>query len=290
MEDDMPPLVPIDYDMPPLIDLDTLFQPVSLFSRNTSYQVVQEEMIKLININSPIILEELVIRMFKVRDVRGGRGERRIFQWMFSILNNYHPNLCVSLLPCIPVYGCWKDLFQLAMNHYSLFNPVITLSYHQLIADEARVAAGESPSLFSKWVPKEGKSMSRFTKYFANYLYGNSSMTHSERMSQLRRRISALNKALNTVEILQCANRWDQINPAETPITARKKMSAAFMNERPGTNEFRSDSQARMICRDKFKSFFNKYVPKQIYYDNSRYSLLRQHVANQHYLNTYVYV
>jgi len=176
------------------------------------------------------------------------------------------------------------------MNHYNLFNPVINLCYHQLIADEAALKAGQPLSLFAKWVPKEGKSMARFTKYFANYLYGNGPMTHSERMGQLRRRISSLNKALKTVETLQCANRWDEINPAATPIVARKKMSAAFMNEKPGTNEIRSDEQIRMICRDRFKSFFNNYLPKHVTYDNASYSALREYTAYQCYLNTYIYV
>jgi hypothetical protein len=292
MEDDMPPLVPIDeyHDMPHLISIDDVFQPVSSLSRNTPYKVVEEEITKLINMNSPIILEELVVRMFKMRNPRGGEGERKLFQWMFAVLYKYHPNLCVSLLPCIPAYGCWKDLFQLAMNHYSLFNPVINLSYHQLIADEAALKAGTPLSLFAKWMPKEGKSMARFTKYFANYLYGNGPMTHSERMGQLRRRISTLNKALKTVETLQCANRWDEINPAATPTLARKKMSAAFMNEKPGTNEIRSDNQARMICRDKFKAFNNNYVSKGVTYINTSYSALREYINYQYYLNTYVYV
>jgi len=138
-------------------------------------------------------------------------------------------------------------------------------------------------------VPKEGKSMARFTKYFANYLYGNTRMTHSERMSNLRRRISRLNKALNTVEVLQCADRWEEINPAATPTVARKKMAAAFMNQKLGENELRSQNPNRMICRDKFTAFLTNYIPKcNIYDNNNRYAFLRQIVEVSAHLNTYL--
>jgi hypothetical protein len=258
MEDyDLPDLIPMeDYsDMPPLIPapLLTLY---SILQRNTPFRVIEVEMDRLLaNYETPV-LEDLVALMFKTRDVRGGRGERRLFHYMFKVLNKYHPLLCKSLLLFIPNYGYWKDLFQIAMDNYNLFSPTLEICKAQLLTDEAALEAGRPISLMAKWIPKEGKSMSRFTKYFAQHLYGDIMPIHSSRMHHLRLRISRLNRALNTLETLQCANRWDEIDPAKVPTVARFKQQAAFLNEHPRHLGIRDPNNVkRMICRTKFQSY-----------------------------------
>jgi hypothetical protein len=207
--------------------------------------------------------------MFKTRDVRG-RGERRLFHYMFKILNQHYPNLCQSLLIFIPTYGYWKDLFHIAMENYNLFSPILQICKAQLLDDEAALEAGRPISMMAKWIPKEGKSMSRFTKYFAQHLYGDILPIHSSRMNHLRHRISRLNRALNTLETLQCANRWDEIDPAKVPTVARFKQQAAFLNEHPRHNGIRHPNNVkRMICRTKFQSY---QPPPQ----GNSYSPLRQ--------------
>jgi len=256
MEDyDLPDLIPMeDYsDMPPLIPapLITLY---SILQRNTPFRDIEAEMDRLLTHYETPVLEDLVALMFNTRDVRGGRGERRLFHYMFKILNKYHPLLCQSLLVFIPKYGYWKDLFQIAMDNYNLFSPTLEICKAQLLDDEAALEAGRPISLMAKWIPKEGKSMSRFTKYFAQHLYGEIPI-HSSRMNRLRTRISRLNRALNTLEILQCANRWDEIDPAKVPSIARFKQQAAFLNEHPRHNGIRHpDNVKRMLCRVKFQS------------------------------------
>ena len=264
-----------DYsDMPPLISLDeaydNLLSPLSSATRETPFSVLMADMKRILHMGNPILLEELVVLMFKTRDPRGGRGERKLFQWMFAVLNEYYPSLCVQLLPYIPHYGCWKDIFQIAMHHQNLFNAVIQMSHQQLLADEAAHAAGQPISLFAKWVPKEGKSMARFAKYFANYLYGNNpTMDHSARMAQLRYRISALNKYMRTAEVLQCANRWDEILPTATPSIARNKIHVSLMKVMP-------DDPKRKICRERFDIFFKCHTPKAHTDTNDRYTPIRQ--------------
>jgi hypothetical protein len=213
--------------------------------------------------------------MFNTRDVRGGRGERRLFHYMFSVLNKYHPLLCKTLLVFIPHYGYWKDLFQIAMDNYNLFNPVLDICKVQLVQDEAALEAGRPISTMAKWIPKEGKSMSRFTKYFAQHLYGDIPI-HSSRMNRLRIRISRLNRALNTLETLQCANRWDEIDPAKVPSIARVKQQAAFLNEHPRHTGLRHPNNVkRMICRAKFQSH-SPSPPKQSQDETSRCAPIHQ--------------
>ena len=267
--DDMPPLIPMDElhssvaaripeedysDMPELIPapLLTLF---SILQRNTPFSQIEAEMDRVLATYGTHILEDLVVLMFKTRDVRGGRGERRLFHYMFQILNHHYPNLCQALLIFIPTYGYWKDLFHIAMANYNLFTPTLQICKAQLLDDEAALEAGRPISMMAKWIPKEGKSMSRFTKYFAQHLYGDILPIHSSRMRHLRHRISRLNHALNTLETLQCANRWDEIDPAKVPTIARFKQQAAFLNEHPRHHGLRHPNNVkRMICRVKFQS------------------------------------
>lgn len=279
MEDysDLPPLIPMDDAMPGLI-----YSPLQnlsfILQRNTPFSEIEAEMNRLLTTYGTLILEDLVVLMFKTRDVRGGRGERRLFHYMFTVLNAHYPLICQNLLSFIPNYGYWKDLFHIAMANYNLFPTTLQICKAQLIADEAALEQGRPISMMAKWIPKEGKSMSRFTKYFAQHLYGDIIPIHSSRMYHLRQRISRLNRALNTLETLQCANRWDEIDPTKVPTIARFKQQAAFLNEHPRYPGIRHpENQKRMLCRAKFQHY--DYPPPKEVDEPCRCAPLRQYFS-----------
>jgi len=250
--------------------------------RGTPFSEIQDEMNCLLKGPSNQLLEDLVVLIFKTRDVQGV-GERLLFRHMFKVMYASHPNLMYYTLDLIPKYGYWKDFFYLAMTNLYLLQPAMTIAYHQLITDERSLQEGVQPSFLAKWIPKEGKSQGRFARDFANYIYMNTDMTYSQKMSALRRRVTKLNAALKTVEVLECANRWDEIEPSQVPYIASKNCRAAFMNETLPRkySEIRlryPQDEKRLICRVNFQNHHPAYSYKNT--DEYRYEAVRQRIRN----------
>jgi hypothetical protein len=248
--------------------------------RGTPFLEIHEEMNRLLSRPSNKLLEDLVVLMFKTRDVQGV-GERLLFRHMFKALYASHPNLLFNIMDLIPKYGYWKDFFYLAITNLHLLQPAMAIAYNQLMMDERALQEGAQLSLLAKWIPKEGKSMGRFTKEFANYIYMNTDMSYSQKMSALRRRLVKLNAALKTVEILTCANRWDEIDPSRVPVIAAKKSRAAFLNEtvpRKYSQPFLRypQDEKRLICRVNFQNY--NPGPSEVVVDEARYEAVRQRV------------
>jgi len=162
----------------------------------------------------------------------------------------------IALLEYIPVYGYWGDVFWLAMNVPALYGPILSFSTRQIKKDEIALVTGEPVSLFAKWVPKQGKKNEKFAQDLAKLLYP--ALTYSKRMALYRRRISRLNRAINTVEILQCANRWDEIEPSQVPQICLRKKIASFLNVKPGTMDTRNtDNTKRETCTERFTEYLS---------------------------------
>jgi hypothetical protein len=233
-----------------------------LLVRGIEHTNITKEIHRLLSQDSPNMLEAIVVLAFYMRDIHEGNGERQIFRDMMLALLEIHPQLVVSLLELVPHYGYWKDVFCLALEDSRLLEEAFRLSKVQLNADEVALREGRPHSLFAKWLPKEGKSMDKFTKEFAAYLYGHSDplITFSQGMATLRRRVSKLNIALKTLETLQCSNRWDAIVPANVPLVARTKSRAALLNVKSlETDEPRFPLHPqRTQCRENFLRFFKE--------------------------------
>ena len=234
------------------ITVDPLSPLSQMLVHGTPFLEIKNEVDRILRFATKETIENLCILMFKTRDVRG-RGERLLFRHMFLSMYDTMPTLVHQLMDLIPEYGYWKDFFHIALENNELLQTAMAISYTQLLADERALSEREPLSLFAKWIPKEGKAHSRFAKEFANYIYKNMDMSFSQKMSSLRRRIVRLNAALKTVETLQCANRWDEIEPKNVPSIALKKYKAALLNETlrgAGGPHY----EKRLVCREKFQN------------------------------------
>ena len=196
-------------------------------------------------------LEELVVIAFHLRNVRGGKGLRQVFRDMMNVLYEYDRGLVTLLLPLIPEYGYWKDVFYLSMTLPYLLEPTMQLCATQLVEDERRVRLGFAPSLMAKYIPKQKKKYKIFASSFARHMYPEIE-SHSLRMAQTRKRISALNT--RTVEVKMCASQWASIEPAAVPALARQRYQTALLNEVKGGG-VRIATEDRMACREKFIAF-----------------------------------
>ena len=221
--------------------------------------------------------EDVVATAFHIRNIHGGKGSRQLFRAMMNILYDYDKSLVVSLLPLIPLYGYWKDIFYLSATLPGMMRPTMELCEQQLTEDEYSVEHGYPPSKMAKYIPKQKKKYSTFTTSFAKYLFPGINC-HSNRMKLLRKRISALNRLTGAVEPKMCAKEWDLILPKEVPFLARKKYRRAFLNIE--TNRRTADPcEARMICKRRFEEFYETdYTSVEVPITSEMYTPVRDAV------------
>lgn len=210
-------------------------------------------------------LEDAFVLAFQTRDIRGGKGERKVSEVMWAALLA-HPRsreLALNLLDLIPEYGCWRDLFSLADKevdpcisfHGSAIHSMVV---RQLLVDEKAMAEGRKVSLLAKWMPRE----ERFAKQAKELARRLSPMEKRlcRRLASYRKRVAALNRYLNTVEIAMCGDDWDKIAPGKVPGRAVQKYNKAFLNQTIGHGgELRHpDDEKRMACREHFQEHYAK--------------------------------
>ena len=206
-------------------------------------------------------LEDAFVLAFHSRNIRGGKGEKAIFQTLYSRLCETQGIVAKALLDLIPHYGCWNDLLVLAeATPRKEITQTIVNFYADTLHKESKL---EKPAtLAAKWAPREGSKHKDLAKRIAWVMFP--PQQHSAQMRHYRRLVADMNAKLNTVETLMCSDRWDMIKPGSVPGRAGKLYSKAFLNL-PSTHkvkgetkeEFRHpDNEKRMICRRNFEAHF----------------------------------
>ena len=186
---------------------------------------------------------------YHTRDIRGGKGERDLFIHMIIALNANSQLATEATLHLIPEYGCWRDVFKL-MPYFR--KNLSKLVIDQLNQDETL----EHPSLLAKWLPREHNTNDKeIAMYLAKLLEPNK----PKAQELYRKRVSALNKKLNTVEIDMCANHFENIEPSKVPGRALKLYTRAFLNQ-PATGFhsrriYASKSLDRIMCARNFTDY-----------------------------------
>jgi hypothetical protein len=124
-------------------------------------------------------------------------------------------------------------------------------------------------SLLAKWLPREGQP--GVIEMVCALVPG--TMLHGTRMKIYRKRVSAVNKFLQTVEVQMCAKDWEEIVPGSVPGRAVKKYVKAFLNEKGTTRKGETapkgvlrhpSDPARMVCREHFQEHFSKTAKGEV--------------------------
>jgi hypothetical protein len=226
-------------------------------------------------------LEDLLVLAFQTRDIRGGKGERDASRYIFETLlkDDSTRRLTLNLLDLVPEYGCWQDLFKLPRESLDRVKQIVAsqfakdeatiASYQAAMANEVAGWGGEEKpqkpkvSLLAKWLPRE----KQFGAIEMVCALVPGTMLHGTRMKLYRKRVSAVNKFLQTVEVQMCANDWEEIVPGSVPGRAVKKYVKAFLNEKGTTLKGQQapkgvlrhpDDPVRMACREHFQEHFSK--------------------------------
>ena len=242
----------------PLLDLSVML------NRGQTPEFIRNHVDRIVASGDDNALEDLFVLTFQTRDIRGGKGERDLFTHLFTALRDAKPALAHATLDLVPEYGCWRDLFALSGDETEAL--VRRLAVSQFLKDETSLVAaqarGEEPnlSLVAKWLPREHSNKdarASLARTFALELCPRSRQPQAE----YRKRISAVNKVLKTVETTMCGGSWTDIDPSHVPGRALAKYRAAFLNQPVKGAHGRktpSTKDDRIACEKRFREHFAK--------------------------------
>lgn len=218
------------------------------------------------------VLYDLFVLLFQTRDPRGGKGRRRLFYEMTLIIYNYFPQIVLNLLYLIPMYGYFKDYFNLLeMIHQHESQNVIhqyrvlTKKIYLIIANQIKLDTGEYEnakkesrkpiiSLLAKFIPKEGKHFDKqlnFVENISNMMYPGIEDIN-DRKRAYRIQISLLNKLLDVTEIKMSANKFSEIVFSHITSKNALKYRKAFLNLNVNRSTQRSIEKDRIDARNNF--------------------------------------
>jgi len=225
---------------------------------------LKKDLLAVLRIGTSQAMEDAFVLAFMVRNVRGGKGERKVFEHLFQHLCDEQPVLAKAVLDLIPHYGCWDDFSRLLETKVApAYRRDVTELYAKQLKTDAESTTGMS--LAAKWAPREDKDR-RFAMDIAYILFPRAVGRFSSMMRQYRQYVANLNRKLKTVETLMCAGDFDKIDPKTVPGRAGKIYNKAFLNLPSTYNSSTTaaaalrhpDDEKRMACREKFKEHYAK--------------------------------
>ena len=167
--------------------------------------------------------------LFYLRDVRGGQGERKTF--------DYYPQVVRKNLECFAEYGRWDDLF--VLEDTKVWKDVLMLIDHQLKQDLQSWSSNEPRSLLSKWLPSINTS-SKKTRALAKKICKELNYSYKD----YRRTLNALRNG-SVVEKKMCMKKWEWIKYDQVPSQAMMRYRDAFAKrDEKRFNEFIGEVKA----------------------------------------------
>ena len=155
--------------------------------------------------------------LFNSRDIRGGQGERNVFRHLFL---NTPFEIREKIIPLIPIYGRWDDLF--VLDGCIDWNRVVDFVISKLNHDND--SETEHPSLLAKWMPSINAS-SKKTKTLGKQFAKRMNLSEKE----YRVMLSNLRKKIDLVEHKMCSNNWSEIEYSKVPSKAGLMYRKSFI-------------------------------------------------------------
>jgi hypothetical protein len=200
--------------------------------------------------------EDTCVLAFQTRDIRGGKGERDLGRSMLKQILTNRPDLAASLIPLLPEYGRWDDVWSL----YGISNEVSAI-VDSVVLEQFRLdQESERPSLLAKWLPRQHSAdykVKALATHFAALLFPLTPIANGQRDMRYRKTVAYLNKCLETTEIKMCGKRWATIEPAHVPGQLYSKNSVAFFNKVKVGRKIQTKGELpdRVECAENFKKY-----------------------------------
>ena len=183
--------------------------------------------------------------LFFLRDREQGIGERKSFRIMLKDLCEDSPNLVMKLIPLVPYYGRWDDLWCLLDTRYTyVFQELITVVGDQLSADIQNMKSNKPISLLGKWLPSLS-SKKQENRCWAAKIRKALFLSKEE----YRNICTSLRKYLDVVEVKMSGKEWSKINYETVPSRANLIYRNAFLRN----DEARRVEYLESLKKDKAK-------------------------------------
>lgn len=189
----------------------------SMLSRNMSDEMVIGLFNNALRENSSLALANLLY----ILDIRGGKGERRLFKIIFKYLCEKYPKYALKILPFISELGRY-DYILVGMGT-KIEDDVIALIDKQLKED----IKSSHPSLLAKWLPshRSHNQNSSLAKIIMKKLH-KTEKEYRLMLSDLRRKLNILEKNLTSKD-------YDNIEFNEVSSKAMIKYTNCFKEKMP---------------------------------------------------------
>jgi len=234
------------------------------------------------NTNSYSIIRDLILIWVNTRSIRTkyGWGVRLSSYWIFNELYIRYPYTMYWFLYELPKFGSFVDLNNLYelmylegktnLTSYKLKDDIAKVYAYFLMKDIQFVKNNlgknllnkEMISYAAKWVPREGRSLSKktgMTTHIVKYLYPNLFKSNRRRaMVQFRKDISLLNKTLDTTEIYMAGRKFSKINFETVPKKCFNKHEHAWKGTDLNGYFKYANNNDRIQCRANYTDFINK--------------------------------
>lgn len=163
--------------------------------------------------------------LFFLRDREQGMGERKSFRIMLKDLCEDRSNLVMKLIPLVPYYGRWDDLWCLLdSDNAKVFNALIDIVGDQLSADIQNMKSKYHVSLLGKWLPSLSSKKQENRRWAAKI---RKALFLSK--EEYRNICTSLRKYLDVVEVKMSDKEWSKINYEAVPSRANLLYRNAFL-------------------------------------------------------------
>ena len=210
------------------------------------------------------------------RDIVEGKGEYTLAFMQVWVWYKYFPDLALKAVETFVYtvngehpYGSWKDMKYLAeyvkersgTNDHPLIKKCVTLMCKQLDTDHKDFLSGKQISLAGKWCPREKGRFAWFFKKIVKEEYkeyyetaeksGNKKSiigAHKKACMTMKKRLSTLNKYLDTTQIKMCGKEWTNIDFNKVTSLTMHKNKNAFLNSA------QKEDDDRKACAENLKN------------------------------------
>ena len=217
---------------------------------------------------NPETIRDLFTLIFHKRNCHiGGEGYRNVSYLLLLEVYKYYPKTVCSLIELLPLYGCYKDYFEIwkaickmeltDYERYETYNPLIMSIVAKIKNQLTNDAKEETISLLAKWMPREGTHYDKqcfwyssqpiqntkpipifnLVFYLAHIINGRLPQNITKKSTNMvfmkyRKLISSLTKKLNIPEVLMCANKYSEIEFEKVYFKAMVNYTKSFLNEK----------------------------------------------------------
>ena len=206
---------------------------------------------------------DIKVLMLKIlantRDIDEGKGEYALSLELLDVLFDLDERVGKEMLKRFigfnseeKPFGSWKDLKYFMNIRKDRPVKCVDLYVEQMKLEDK---SGNN-SLVWKWSPREksrkfGWIFEEIAKcYFAEYgKYDWNSKGVNKAKTQLRKKISAKNRSLDTTQIKQCEKHWADIDFNRVTSVTMNRQRGAFMNKK------NLDSEDRIQCKNNLKKY-----------------------------------